>query len=337
MRKETPSRKLGERIVKRGLPTCRTYNLTRNFRSGEKLLDSMHPWFAQWGQRDLLPYTDADRLHPYIRTGGDVSNAASVERIHAKDFAANAAARVERWESQHPGTSIGVLCRENWQAIEVQKAVRELGLPCELRVGGSFWASPAVRELRVLLEAVADPDDAAALLELAETRWAAGLLCGCPAGGDSGVGVGRRPLRSCGVAVTLLTRRGHRSFLRTDLQPLRGRVSLLRGLVSSTPLLEWVVECSRVFAPDACSLPGEDDETERRRYGRCLDHLLTLLDAQFQDGPLSLERLLGWLRLQVATNRTEDEPDPRDGRSYRRAHRPQSEGFAVRTGCGARN
>jgi ATP-dependent exoDNAse (exonuclease V) beta subunit len=40
---------------------------------------------------------------------------------------------------------------------------------------------------------------------------------------------------------------------------------------------------------------------------------LTLLDAQYQDGPLSLERLLSWLRLQIATNRHDDEPEPESG------------------------
>ena len=273
----------------------------------------MHPWFAEWGARDLLPYGPSDRLRPHERDEDRAALAASIERIAAKDFAEEAAALVERWQTLEPDDSIGILCRENWQAIAVQKAVRERKLPCELRVGGSFWSSPAVRELRVLLEAVADPDDAAALLELCETRWAAGVLGGqAPTGVERSAGAATSP-----VPVAWQTRFAHvaedGNFLRDDLTPLRDRMRLLAGMLSTTPLLEWVVECTRVFAPEACSLPVEDDETERRRYGRCLDHLLTLLDAQFQDGPLSLERLLSWLRLQVATNRTEDEPDPETG------------------------
>ncbi len=45
------------------------------------------------------------------------------------------------------------------------------------------------------------------------------------------------------------------------------------------------------------------------RYGRCLDHVVTLMDGQFRDSPTTLERLLSWLRLQIATNRIEDEPE----------------------------
>lgn len=305
-------KELADRVVDRQLPTPRTFSLTRNFRSGERLLDSIHPWFAAWGAGGLLPYGRDDRLRPDVRPH-DGSVAASIERAHAKDFAKEAAARVDQWETLHPGESIGILCRENWQAIAVQKAVRERGLPCELRVGGSFWTSPAVRELRVLLEAVADPGDAAALLELCETRWATGLLGAvAPPGIEGENWSGALP-----APVAWQTRFAHvaqeGNFLRTDLIDLRDRAKRLGDLLSTTPVMEWLTECIRVFAPGSCSVPAEDDETERRRYGRCLDHLLTMLDAQFQDGPLSLERLLSWLRLQIATNRTEDEPDLETG------------------------
>jgi superfamily I DNA/RNA helicase len=302
---------LEARHESRKLAPATAYDLTKNFRSGEILLDSLHPWFAAWGREDLLPYRAGDRLRPRKRDR-DKSRRATIERIAAKDFAKEAAAVVERWVEHEPDDSIGILCRENWQAIAVQKAIRDLKLPCELRVGGSFWSSPAVRELRVLLDAVADPDDAAALLELCETRWAAGIL-----GDQAPTGLGEDWGSSIAVPAAWQTRFAelakHGSFLRDDLRPLRDRLRLLARMLATTPLLEWVVECASVFAPDSCSLPVDDDETERRRYGRCLDHLLTFLDAQFQDGPLSLERLLSWLRLQIATNRHDDEPESESG------------------------
>jgi len=302
-------KELTARVDVRKLPSPLSFNLTRNFRSGQKLLDSVHPFFARWGLDGLLPYETADRLRPDT-TQTDVSGAASLERVDAKDFAEAAAARVDRWETRHAGESIGILCRENWQAIEVQKAVRRRGLPCELRVGGSFWTSPAVRELRVLLESVADPDDNAALVELCETRWAAGLLGGhAPEGVDQERWGGVLPApRAWQTRFAQIAAAGR--FPLEDVAPLRARAQLLGRVLTTTPLLECVVEWTRAFAPEGCSLPVADDDTERTRYGRCLDHLLTLLDSQFQDGPLSLERLLSWLRLQVATNRTEDEPDP---------------------------
>ena len=106
---------LDDRFGERALPAPRTYNLTRNFRSGEQLLDSMHPWFTEWGSRELLPYgpvTDCGRASG-TRTAARLRR---IERIAAKDFAEEAASTVERWQTLEPDDSIGILCRENWQA-----------------------------------------------------------------------------------------------------------------------------------------------------------------------------------------------------------------------------
>lgn len=301
-------REMERRVEERRLPTMRLFNLTRNFRSGERLLDSLHPFFSRWGRADLLAYEDEDRLRPHGRDK-DPSRPVALEKVRSDDFAVEAAARVARWRELHPGESIGILCRQNWQAVKVRDEVRQLKISCELRVGGSFYESPAVRELRVLLEAVADATDSAAVLELCETRWAAGILEGEPPVGVAPAdwGESHGPPAQWEARFAAAAKAG--SFLSEDLDNLRRRLDCLRQLLSTMPTLAWVVELGRTFQPEGCSIPDED-EAERQRYGRCFDHLVTLMDAQFQDGPTTLEGLLGWLRLQIATNRNEDEPDP---------------------------
>ena len=59
------------------------------------------------------------------------------------------------------------------------------------------------------------------------------------------------------------------------------------------------------------------DATENARYGRGFDHLVTLLDENFADAPISSNGLLEWLRLQIATNDSTDEPDPNPGGTAR--------------------
>jgi superfamily I DNA/RNA helicase len=298
---------MSRRVDARGLPEMRVFPLTRNFRSGRTLLDSLHPYFARWGSVGLLPYEASDRL----RARSDVddhSSAVVVEQVGRSDVVEEAASRVDRWRTLHPGSSVGVLCRQNWQAVKVQQAVRRLDLPCELRVGGSFYQSPAVRELRVLLEAVADPLDDAALLELCETRWAAAMLYGEPPADVPVAAWGEAADAPATWATRVATAARDGDFLREDLAPLRQRLGSLHMMLSSMPTLGWLVECIRTFQPEACEVIAEDDETERRRYGRCLDHLITLIDLQFGDGPTTLERVLAWLRLQIATNHFEDEP-----------------------------
>lgn len=298
---------LFNRVKASDLPTMTDFTLTRNFRSGERLLDSLHPYFERWGRDDLLVYSSADQLRPRHREK-DGSREIVIESVRTNDFATEAADRVARWRALHPGDSIGILCRQNWQAEKVQTEVQARSVSCELRVGGSFFESPAVREFRVLLEAVADPEDHAALLELCETRWAPPILAGTgPVGVDEDVwGADSELPVPWGVRLAAAAEGG--SFQRDDLYALRLRLRALRSMLRDVPVLAWVVELTRVFEPEAYRVPDEDD-AERVRYGRCLDHLITLVDAQFKDGATTLERLLFWVRLQIATNHREDEPD----------------------------
>jgi len=202
-----------------------------------------------------------------------------------------------------------VLCRQNWQALAVRDAVRALGLACEIRVGGSFYETPAVREMRVLLEAACDPTDDAALLELCETRWAPALLMGEPPAGVPVEAWGPTMAAPMSWRVRFSGLASSDDMPREDLEPLRQRVGSIRMMSTRMPALAWLTECIRAFRPGSCEMPLQDEATERPRYGRCLDHLVTLMDTQFQDGATTLERVLEWLRLQIAVNRGEDEPD----------------------------
>lgn len=299
---------LDRSLEQRGQQPPSRFTLTRNFRTGATLLASLNPYFATWGSHQLLTYSQEDALQSRLDRP-DTSRALEIRTINQKSFATEAAALVAQWHEGNTEATIGILCRENWQAIAVQEQVRALGLSCELRVGGSFWTSPAVRELRALLQAVSDPDDTAALLELCETRWAAGLL-----GGRQPRGI---PVEAWGpvqeVPQPWRVRLAHLaesdSLPNDDLLPLQRRVREVSSLLETTPLLEWLIDCRDAFRPEGCSLPNPDDEAERRRYGRCLDHVIVQLDCQFEDSSLGLLRLLQWLTLQIATNRNEDEPD----------------------------
>lgn len=300
------------RVAEHGLPPMQDFRLTSNFRSGEQLLDSLHQYFLAWGAAGLLPYEETDRLRPRHRDQ-DLSTPVRFKTVNHKQLALEAARTVERWRRSPARTSgvegIGILCRQNWQAAEVRDAVRALGLPCEIRVGGSFFQTPAVREMRVLLEAVCDPTDDAALLELCETRWASAVLDGEPPGDvpEEVWSQSVEPPMSWRPRFSALAELD--DLPRQDLVSLRQRVRGLLVMSNRMPALAWIAECERALRPAACSMPGPDDETERARYGRCLDHLVTLMDSQFQDGATTLERVLQWLRLQVAVNHAEDEPD----------------------------
>lgn len=302
----------------------RSYTLTRNFRSGTTLLNSLHPFFLEWGNANHLEYSSQDRLE--ATRGPGRSKQVSLTPVKRGAVAVNlyVVTKVRAWLQafSRNDEKVAVLCRANYEAHQFVKALRADGISCEVRTGGEFFRSDAVRELRVLLEAMLNPADDAALLELCTTRWFVGLSTM-----TQPAELGGRPIsltESEQVAwsqqlppITAWVERfgsivnGGR-FDRSDLELVRARVASLARLLEIKPVLGWLMDCNAWMQPRISLLLGEDpnDPVERLRYGRCFDHLVTLLDENFANGPISPYRLLEWLRLKIATDRTEDEPEP---------------------------
>ena len=303
------------------------FSLNRNFRSGAKLLKSMNPYFAKWGitragsnpKVNLLDYDSSkDALLPDL-SRMDMSQLLSVARVDRRQYVTIAADQVSQWRTKNPKKNIAIICRINHQAKEVQKKIIENGGLCDLMVGGDFFRTPAVKELRVILQAVVDPSDAACLLELAETRWMAGIADPhsgreLPEPFRAQWGENSVDLISWRERFKHLAQTGN--FDQSDLKLLVVRVKALRDMLNVMPAMAWIVECDRVLSPGGSSLSGqngahgEQETIERQRYVKCLDHLLTILDLEFGERPVTLVQLLSWLTLQIATNEREDEPFP---------------------------
>jgi superfamily I DNA/RNA helicase len=301
--------------------TLKEYPLVRNFRSGKPLLDSLHPYFKAWAnpKLPLLEYSDSERLT------ADVAKAKLGTKIqinsssHGKYVSATVN-QVKHWQKGDGNTkSIAILCRQNWTAKKIQKTIRDEGIPCDLVVGGDFFRVPAVRELRVLIEAVANPDDIAALLELCETRWFEGILAATHIDpyiqSEEEIAIWRKPDDD----FEFLAWRDRFAELKNgainvaDLENFRARIQSLKRLTEKMPLLSWLVNCLQIFSPELCAFDdSEVDNAERVRYARCFDHLVTIMDQSFASGPLTIESLLFWLKLKIATDFSEDEPYPLD-------------------------
>lgn len=301
-------KELDSRVRARQLKALDPYSLSRNFRSGRRLLNSLHPFFAAWASKELLTYGKGDKLRPQD-SNSDRSREIDLSQVSTKKIVPQASKQVIEWRTEAAGATIAILCRQNWQALKVRSALQEAGEPCELLVGGSFYTSPAVRELHLLLRAVAQPDDDAAVLQLCETRWAAGILRGQPPLGITDPEVWERQVPALMVwhdRISSLA--SSESIDRSDLEPLRRRLQSIGSLLNMMPVMALIVECSRAFMPEVSQIGDTDDDSERDRYVRCFDHMLTLLDTNLKDGPMSLQRVLSWMELQIATNRSEDEP-----------------------------
>lgn len=303
--------------------------LTLNFRTGSLLLDSLHPFFRGWGARGWLNYLSQDKLQ--AARGSGASKEVSISQVPHSSIDRHVLSKVQSWLAAFPADNdrVAVLCRTNKQAQHYVDLLRGKSISCEVRVGMDFFRTPAVQELRVFMEAMLNPSDDAALLELCSTRWFAGLATmQAPADlGGKPVDLTADEKRAWEKDLPKILTWAERlsslavsdNFERSDLDSLRHRVASLGRLLEVKPVLGWLMDCNSWMQPQSVLLPGEDskDEVERLRYGRCFDHLVTLLDDNFGNAPVSPYRLLEWLRLKIATDHSEDEPDPSDSGATR--------------------
>lgn len=288
------------------------FKLVTNFRSDKHLLDSLHPLFSELGKKKFLSYSNADRLMPNPTRLSD-GKAINVTLVKGAEKLTSVENQVKSWRNSKDSTDIALLCRDNWQAVELRNYLVSRGIPCELSIKGNFYQSPVVLEFRILLEALCNPADNAALLELLETRWSGGISQGQPPVGldesDFGCWQAKFPkIMSWNDRFASVP--GDKNFVVTDLTTLRLRVQSLSKLSKKISPIDFLFTLGRALSPESCSLlsdiPGDD--TELRRYRRGWDHLISTLDSKFGRTPTTLHGLLSWLKLQIATNTTEDEP-----------------------------
>jgi DNA helicase II / ATP-dependent DNA helicase PcrA len=315
---------LRQQVAAKSMTKFSELSLTRNFRSDGLLLESMHPYFLSWGKQNLLPYEPQEQLLPRNTAAGQGVRLAMTPVGTQAECLKYAAKLAEQWRRQDRKASIAILCRKNSQAMKVQRAIKDLGGSCELLVGGTFFISESVLELRALLDAVLDPSNTAALLELCETRWAGAILSdtcpwGSPAAGEAWGDSALVPM-DWRDRVASLPRTG--SFDRSDLAALQRRVEFLSARARQMSAVAFIVECHTKLDPAACERGGDhapdsnarDKQIARSAYSRNLDHLITMIDAQFQNSAATADSILDWLRIQIGTNRSEDEPaEPRAG------------------------
>ncbi len=289
--------------------------LSQNFRSGSRLLDSMHRFFAAWGAVGYLRYDSTSRLSAAL--GPKLSLPVSIPKIKKDSVEGFVLTKVTEWLTAYPrpDETVAILCRTNNQAWKYASLLKTNSISCETRVGGDFFRTPAVIDLRVFLEAVLNFRDDASLLELCTTRWFPGLASmAAPVelNAESRLAWGVQ-LPAMMTWVDRLSSFGQTgTFERSDLDQLRAKVHGLGELLRNRPVLGWLMDCDSWMQPRTVVMQDEDpnDHVERERYGRCFDHLVTMLDENFGDAPISPHGLLEWLRIKIATDETEDEPDP---------------------------
>jgi len=320
---------LETRMEERGMSAPHTMKLVRNFRTGGTLLGSLHSCFAEWGRTPaitggtelLLEYGPDDALKPQVERHLDGRPLRGPTIVKPRDYLDVLVADVQNLvtafknDPSNEKRKIGILCRQNWTANEVRDRLRDNDLPCDVLIGGTFFQSDPVVEARVLLDAISNPSDDSALLELCETRWIGGILRSQePPGGlevDESVW-----LAASGSILSWIDRftglgdRKNGDLVTDDLEDLRVRLRSLRKLHHVMNPAALLAHCYQKFSPHTWSRVDDevDDSRDRARYQINLEHLVVMMDSMVAERSVGLLAAIDWLRLQIATNDKEDEP-----------------------------
>jgi superfamily I DNA/RNA helicase len=320
---------LARRMQVAGLPPALELRLNRNFRTGGVLLGDMGSYFREWGvtpadihsDRPLLDYGEKDELKAEVdrkRQGSRVK----LQHASYDNYLTKLVAQIKAWRTIAEADpkhvkKIGILCRQNWVANKIRDELRREGEPCDVLVGGTFYQSEAVREVRVLFDAIMSPDDTAAVLEFCETRWFGGFSSSQepPDGLENDVSWRDEvaPIMSWSDRLPFLHPDAGENLKVNDLEPIRARLRSLSKLIQVMSPVALLAQCYHKFKPHSWLRSESDPErlVDLPAYSRCLEHLLVLLDLETATRPLTLPTLVDWLRIQIATNDKEDEPQPK--------------------------
>lgn len=285
------------------------YSLVKNFRSGGALLAQLNPIFMTLGRAKLLDFGSTDFLRSGVFNHPDNSGMRS--RYFEDEIARQRLCleEVVSFKAANSTGTLAILTRENKQAQEMQSYLRRHNQPCLLVVGGGFYQSEAVRQANAFLNAVLDPTNIGLMTQVLETRWSSGF-CREFAIQDtvlrseswlSPVGdliSWRDRLQSQGVGLAP----------RQALERIQSRLKDLNRASMQMSFLDWFVKCLEVFKPERTISGPEDDYATRLQYAKNLEHLVTQIDQNFINAPVSLLQIRDWLTLKIATDNTVDEP-----------------------------
>jgi DNA helicase-2/ATP-dependent DNA helicase PcrA len=282
----------------------RVVYLNKNFRTGKKLIDSLEPYFRSWNQQGLLSFPDEAALKP----GNSAMESNPAHFV-----------RTTSWKSSITGIvrekvlsgKVGILFATNAEAKECQSILLRDGVPCAILVGGSFFQSPAIREVSLLLNALENPYDHSSNAQLMETKWIH-AICSSHAPKNIGFSDWDHPGQITLLAWQARFKRDANSntqeFELSDIRLVSSRVRQLSDMLRERGALVGLLNLIQTIKPwlyfDSTNL---DNQTEMARYESGLDQLLAIVDETFASSALSIGSLAEWLRAMVATDHQVDE------------------------------
>ncbi len=315
-------------LLKGSLDHYKNEVLVDNYRTSADILNGIQPLFTRWGASGLFRYNEAMSPQKHFPGVVHANSVIKQNRVIESEFikvAKECLSDCEKYTIEHPelkgekSQKVMVLTRTNWELKKVQEWCEEQQIPCYLRKEGTFYTSQAVLDFFALVKALAFPKEARHLMDVALSPY-----YGCEIDITKMQELGAGSAEQVAYLTGLLDEHAWNETLKqcrlkpilavlnslvTELKPLDGYLRERKAVLSSNGLGKWTE-----------SELNEQLNADAIQYIANLDELLTKLRAHFSGQMADVYGIYNYLKLNIATNRNEDEPDVSEKIGYKLIH-----------------
>ena len=297
-----------------GIQKAREFILVNNYRTSENIMTQMDSYFRYWGLNGLLQYDKP--VIPFNKTAGkmqiihsagkdfedkevasiaDTSLKSLIERVESGSLKANEKARVV------------MLVRTNLELSRLAAILRRNKIPAQVKRDGSFYSSEAVRDFYMMISSFMFCDEPKYIFNFLLTPYAGEID---PMNINDMEWLNGDYDNLCEYLDHFLEQTQWKKYHK-DLR-LKPVLAVIKDMFDNISVIDNFILNSKA----RMRADGWDEQrcnaatfTNARQYQADIEKLMELLERNFGGDKVSLYDIYKFLKLNIATNRSEGEPD----------------------------
>lgn len=290
------------------------FTLLRNYRTSADILQKLDPMFRDWETNEMLDYGKSlipQKKHHgsidirHVVDNRDIIRSETIKTLRRALQECCEDAR-EKGTEEDPTQRVTVLTRTNYELHRIGQWCEEEGIPCYIKKEGTLFISKAAMDFYCLLKACAFPNSKIHLFDLLESSY-------CP----ETIQIDEiYSLRHDDVALS--------EYLASELETIEWSkfqkelrfkpvISVIRAMIEQcSPVENYAhfrkheLESSREWKKDELH---QQLKLDVDRYIADLEKILELIRTTFSGQMASIFQIYTYMKLNVLTNRHDDEPD----------------------------
>ncbi len=301
--------------------------LVNNYRTSANVIQKMDKYFRIWGKEGLLKYEKP--VIPFNQENGickmiyfDAGSDNKSDELEKK-VASIASERLEDLIQRVDNggiiptdkTRVVMLARTHWELNMGASTLRKYKIPVYVKEDGSFYASEAVRDFYIMISSFMFPDEPKYIFDFLLTPYAGDVE---PMDVNSMEMLHGNYENLVGYLDHFLNQTRWKSYYR-DLR-IKPVLSVLKEILDDVSVVDNFIVNRKKILKDQGWEEGRCNAqtfTDAKQYQANLEKLMDIIQRNFGGEKLSIYDIYNFLKLNIATNRDENEADTQSEDDYR--------------------